>query len=208
MQEFIIEIMNQFGYYGISILIAVENIFPPIPSEIILTFGGYMTLNTSMSIIGIVISSTIGSIIGAVILYLIGRLLTKQKLYKLVDGKVGKILRFKRSDIDKSEEWFSKRGKSTVLFCRFIPIVRSLISIPAGMTKMQLPLFLIYTAIGSVIWNAVLTYLGAIAGSAWVNIAGYIDSFAKIVLFGLIGIVAIGFIIFYKKRGYSSVRSK
>ena len=200
MQELIISIMNQLGYFGIAALIAVENVFPPIPSEIILTFGGFMTLTTNMTIIGVIIASTIGSVIGATILYLVGRLLTKQRLYKLVDGKLGKILRFKRKDIDKSEEWFSNRGKSTVLFCRFIPIVRSLISIPAGMTKMKFSLFIIYTTIGSIIWNTVLTYLGSFAGNAWTNVAACVDDFAKIVLVVLVLLFGIGMVIFYKKR--------
>ena len=113
MHEIILQIMNKFGYFGIAFLIAIENVFPPIPSEVILTFGGFMTSNTNMTITGVIIVSTIGSVIGAIILYLLGRLLTKERLYKLVDGKIGKILRFKKQDIDKSEEWFSKKGKST-----------------------------------------------------------------------------------------------
>lgn len=206
MHEIILQIMNKFGYFGIAFLIAIENVFPPIPSEVILTFGGFMTSNTNMTITGVIIVSTIGSVIGAIILYLLGRLLTKERLYKLVDGRIGKILRFKKQDIDKSEEWFSKKGKSTVLFCRFIPIVRSLISIPAGMTKMEFSLFLIYTIIGSAIWNSVLTYLGFAAGNAWESVAKYVDNFAKITLIMFACVVcACGFIV-YKKRKFEKLR--
>ena len=197
-------IMNKFGYFGIAFLIAIENIFPPIPSEVILTFGGFMTLTTKMSIVGVAVSSTIGSVIGAIVLYLIGRLLTKERLYKIVNGKIGKVLRLKKQDIDKSEEWFLKKGKLSVLFCRFIPIVRSLISIPAGMTKMEFPLFLLYTIIGSAIWNIILAYLGSIAGNAWENIVVFMDVFSKIVLITLIIIVAVIVVFFYKKRSYKS----
>ncbi len=204
MQNIIIEIMNKFGYFGIAFLIAIENIFPPIPSEVILTFGGFMTLTTKMSIVGVAVSSTIGSVIGAIVLYLIGRLLTKERLYKIVNGKIGKVLRLKKQDIDKSEEWFLKKGKLSVLFCRFIPIVRSLISIPAGMTKMEFPLFLLYTIIGSAIWNIILAYLGSIAGNAWENIVVFMDVFSKIVLITLIIIVAVIVVFFYKKRSYKS----
>lgn len=204
MQNIIIEIMNKFGYFGIAFLIAIENIFPPIPSEVILTFGGFMTLTTKMSIVGVAVSSTIGSVIGAIVLYLIGRLLTKERLYKIVNGKIGKVLRLKKQDIDKSEEWFLKKGKLSVLFCRFIPIVRSLISIPAGMTKMEFPLFLLYTIIGSAIWNIILAYLGSIAGNAWENIVVFMDGFSKIVLITLIIIVAVIVVFFYKKRSYKS----
>ena len=137
MQEIIISIMNNWGYLGIALLIAVENIFPPIPSEVILTFGGFMTTYSNLKLIGIIISSTIGSVLGAIILYLIGRIINKERLEKIVEGKIGTILHFKKQDIEKANSWFEKRGKSTVFFCRFIPIVRSLISIPAGITKMK-----------------------------------------------------------------------
>lgn len=206
MNEIILQIMDKFGYFGIAFLIAIENVFPPIPSEVILTFGGFMTSNTNMTITGVIIVSTIGSVIGAIILYLLGRLLTKERLYKLVDGRIGKILRFKKQDIDKSEEWFSKKGKSTVLFCRFIPIVRSLISIPAGMTKMEFSLFLIYTMIGSAIWNSVLTYLGFAAGNAWESVAKYVDNFAKITLIMFACVVCVCGFIVYKKRKFEKLR--
>lgn len=206
MQTAIIEIINKFGYLGIVSLITIENLFPPIPSEVILTFGGFMTSNTNMTITGVIIVSTIGSVIGAIILYLLGRLLTKERLYKLVDGRIGKILRFKKQDIDKSEEWFSKKGKSTVLFCRFIPMVRSLISIPAGMTKMEFSLFLTYTIIGSAIWNSVLTYLGFAAGNAWESVAKYVDYFAKITLIMFACVVCVCGFIVYKKRKFEKLR--
>lgn len=206
MNEIILQIMDKFGYFGIAFLIAIENVFPPIPSEVILTFGGFMTSNTNMTITGVIIVSTIGSVIGAIILYLLGRLLTKERLYKLVDGRIGKILRFKKQDIDKSEEWFSKKGKSTVLFCRFIPMVRSLISIPAGMTKMEFSLFLTYTIIGSAIWNSVLTYLGFAAGNAWESVAKYVDYFAKITLIMFACVVCVCGFIVYKKRKFEKFR--
>ena len=200
MQNLIINIMNQYGYLGIAFLIAIENIFPPIPSEIILTFGGFITLSTNLTIFGVIITSTIGSVIGATCLYLIGRLLTKERLYKVVEGRIGKLLRFKKEDIDKSEEWFLKKGNITVLLCRCIPIVRSLISIPAGMTKMRTSLFIIYTTIGTAIWNTILTYLGSIAGNAWGAVVEYINMFSKSILVLIILSSIITIIVFYKKR--------
>lgn len=200
MQELIFHVMNEWGYLGIALLIALENVFPPIPSEIILTFGGFMTTTTKMTITGVVISSTIGATIGAVILYLVGRLLTKERLYKLVDGRIGKLLRFKREDIDKSEKWFKNKGKLTVLFCRCIPIVRSLISIPAGITQMEFILFLVYTIVGTIVWNTIVTILGSVAGNAWESIANYINNFSKVILIILIIAIGIGVVLFYKKR--------
>ena len=200
MQDIIIEIMNQFGYIGIMLLIAIENVFPPIPSEVILTFGGFMTTHSSLTIIGVIIFSTIGSLIGALILYLVGRILKKERLMKLADGKLGKTLRFKREDIEKADDWFNKKGTKAVFFCRFIPIVRSLISIPAGINGMKSPKFIIYTTLGSAIWNAVLTILGSVVGENWSKIVSIIDLYANITLIILIILFIIIMIIYYKKR--------
>ena len=196
MQELIIQIMNEYGYIGICLLILVENVFPPIPSEVILTFGGFMTTQSEMTVLGVIILATIGSVLGAIILYLVGRLLNKDVIEKWLDGKVGKILRFKREDVEKANGWFEKRGKLTVLFCRCIPIVRSLISIPAGMSKMKVVPFILLTTLGSAVWNTVLVCLGNIAGNSWEKISGIIDKFSDIVLVVLI-IAFVGFLIYH-----------
>ena len=142
MQEFIIEMMNNFGYFGIFFLIALENVFPPIPSEVILLFGGFMTTYTKLNIAIVIIAATLGSLLGAIVLYYIGKILNKERLKKIVSGKIGKILRLKEEDIEKADIWFDTKGQKTVFFCRFIPIVRSLISIPAGMSEMKMQKFL------------------------------------------------------------------
>ena len=170
MQAWIIEIMNQFGYLGIFLLIAIENIFPPIPSEVILLFGGFMSTYTNMHIVGIIIASTLGSLVGAYALYFIGKIFNKERLKKIVRGKIGKVLRLKEKDIDMADEWFDKKGNKTVFFCRFIPIVRSLISIPAGMSEMPLGKFTLYTVVGSLIWNTVLSIAGQTVGANWESI--------------------------------------
>lgn len=198
MQKFIITFMNKFGYLGIMLLIAIENIFPPIPSEIILCFGGFMTTTSNLTIVGVVIASTIGSVLGAIILYYIGRILNKDRLIKITSGKIGKILRVKKSDIEMADKWFNKRGPATVFFCRFIPIVRSLISIPAGMSKMKFPLFLTLTTIGTLIWNTVLTIAGNIMGENWETVVSLIDKYSYIALIVFI-IIFIGFIIYWFK---------
>ena len=200
MQEIIINVMNSFGYVGIALLIAIENIFPPIPSEVILTFGGFMTTYSKIKVIGVIIASIIGSIIGAIALYFIGRFLNKDRLEKIVEGKIGTILHLKKKDIEKANIWFKKRGQYTVFFCRFIPIVRSLISIPAGMTKMKFVPFTILTTIGSTIWNSVLVYLGVIAGSSWMKIASYVNYYSKVVLIIILVVVTIFLRQLYKKR--------
>ncbi|MFC6171345.1 DedA family protein [Loigolactobacillus jiayinensis] len=200
MQNMIVDFIDQFGYLGVFLLITLENVFPPIPSEIVLTFSGFMTLHSAMSLTGVIVVATAGSVAGAIILYAVGRLLSVERLQRLIDGKVGRLLHFKRSDLTKTERWFTKRGKSTLFFCRFIPIVRSLISIPAGTTKMPFLQFLFLTAAGTAIWNVVLVTLGQHAGKAWTQVAGYIDTFAHITLIILIILVVVGAAVFVKKR--------
>ena len=200
MQEMIIEIMNNFGYLGVFLLIAIENVFPPIPSEVILLFGGFMTTFSDMNIVGVIIASTLGSVLGAIILYYIGKILNKDRLKKIITSKPGKILRLKPEDIDKADEWFDTKGNKTVFFCRFVPIIRSLISIPAGMSEMPMKKFLLYTAAGSLIWNAALTIAGSIVGENWTSIVDIMDQYSHIILVLLIILFIIAIIIFYKKR--------
>ncbi len=200
MQEFVLTVMENYGYFGVCFLIAIENIFPPIPSEVILLFGGFMTTKTSLNIVLMVLFATLGSLIGAIVLYYIGKILNKDRLKKIVSGKVGKILRVKTSDIDMADAWFDNKGNITVFFCRFIPIVRSLISIPAGMSEMPMLKFLIYTIVGSAIWNTVLIIIGNRVGENWETILKIFDRYSLVVVILLI-IIFVGFIVwFYKFR--------
>ena len=200
MEEMILSIMNQFGYIGVLLLIAIENVFPPIPSEVILLFGGFMTTYTELNVIGMIIFSTLGSLIGAIVLYYIGKILNKERLKKIVSGKVGKILRLKNEDIEKADNWFDTKGNKTVFFCRFIPIVRSLISIPAGMSEMPMLKFLIYTTLGSLIWNTVLVVIGNRVGENWTSILDILDKYSHIVLVLLIIIAIVCIYLFYSKK--------
>ena len=200
MEEFILSMMNQFGYIGVFLLIAIENIFPPIPSEVILLFGGFMTTYSELNIIVMIIFATLGSLLGAIVLYYIGKILNKERLKKIVSGKIGKILRLKNSDIDKADEWFDTKGNKTVFFCRFIPIVRSLISIPAGMSEMPMVKFLLYTILGSLIWNTVLIVIGSIVGENWQSILNIFDTYSHIVLILLIIIFVVGVYLFYHAK--------
>lgn len=202
MQTIIIDIMNKFGYIGILLLIALENLFPPIPSEIILTFGGFMTQrpDSELSIIGVILFSTLGSIIGAFVLYYAGKILNKDRLKKIVSGKIGKVLCLNVNDIEKADKWFDTKGNKTVFFCRFVPIIRSLISIPAGMSEMNVMKFTFYTTIGSLIWNTVLVILGSIVGENWENVVNIIDTYSHITLILLIIIFILGVSIFYYQK--------
>lgn len=201
MNKFVINIMNKYGYFGILFLIAIENIFPPIPSEVILSLGGFMTTQKecTMNIFGVIMFSTLGSLVGAIILYYVGYILNKENLLKIINSKVGKILCLKSTDIEKSEKSFQKHGDLTVFYCRFIPIVRSLISIPAGMNKMNLSIFLIYTTVGSLIWNTVLVSLGNLVGENYMIVANIFSKYSKIILFSLIILIIVKIIKKFKK---------
>ncbi|HLU22769.1 DedA family protein [Lederbergia graminis] len=199
MENWITEIMEQYGYTGILFLIALENVFPPIPSEVILTFGGFMTTHTKLTITGVVWFSTLGSLIGAVILYGIGYILKLERLEKIVD-KWGHIIRLKREDLYKADAWFQKYGVWTVFFCRFVPLIRSLISIPAGMAKMNFGLFFLLTALGTFIWNVVLVNVGAAVGDSWEEIVGFMDIYSNIIYVILVVLFVAFIIIYIKKR--------
>ncbi|MFC6334812.1 DedA family protein [Paenibacillus septentrionalis] len=192
MESWIIEFMEKFGYFGILLLIAIENIFPPIPSEVILTFGGFMTTRTDLTPVGVIVIATLGSLIGAIVLYVIGRFLDVERLEKIID-RWGKVLRVKKEDIRRADAWFDKHGNKAVFFCRMIPLIRSLISVPAGMSGMKLTPFLFYTTLGTLIWNTVLVLLGTTLGDRWEDIVAFMDVYSNIAY----AIIAIGIVIFF-----------
>lgn len=208
MENFIIQIIESWGYLGVGLLIAIENIFPPIPSEVILAFGGFMTTKTVLNEALVILSATIGSTVGAILLYLIGRILNKERLEKIVSGKIGKVLRLKPEDIEKADKWFDTKGQKTVFICRFIPIVRSLISIPAGMSEMKIWKFLLYTILGSAIWNTVLVLLGKKLGDSWETVVNVFSNFSHIILIILIILCIVGIGLFYTKKGKKKKEDK
>ncbi|MEI3612572.1 DedA family protein [Pseudogracilibacillus sp. SO30301A] len=198
MQEFVTKIMEQFGYIGVFILMALENLFPPIPSEVILLFGGFLTTYTKLTLFGVIITASTGSIIGAIILYGIGKILNITRMEKIVD-RWGHVLRLKKEDLHKANKWFEKYGYWTVLFCRMIPIVRSLISIPAGMAGMKFWVFLLFTMIGTGIWNTVLVITGALLGRSWTDILQFLAVYSS-VAYILIAIAFLLMFVFFFRR--------
>jgi membrane protein DedA with SNARE-associated domain len=192
MQDWLISVVNQFGYMGIAFLILLENIFPPIPSELILTFSGFLTTISKMNIWISSLSATVGSMAGAILLYGLGRALPQRKIIHFAK-KYQKILHLKESDFKRSSDLMAKRGGSAVFLCRFIPVVRSLISIPAGAARMQLWKFLLYSTLGTVIWNTILICLGALAGKNWQIITVYFNTYSYMV--GIAAALVAGFYI-------------
>lgn len=198
MERWLIEIINNWGYGGIFLLIAIENIFPPVPSEVILTFGGFVTTTSGLTITGVVIAATLGSVIGAVVLYGVGLQLDVERMEKIVD-RWGPLLRLTKNDIHKAAAWFDKYGYWSVFLCRFVPLVRSLISIPAGMSNMRFIPFLIFTTAGTFIWNIVLVNLGAQVGESWEEIVGYMEVYSN-AAYAILGLLAVVFLISFIKR--------
>ncbi len=189
------DMMSEYGYFGVFFLILIENVFPPIPSEVILTFGGFMATYSSMTQLWVIIAATVGSVIGAMVLYSIGLLVDVSRLEVLVD-RWGGLLRLTRKDIQRADAWFDRYGPWTVLFCRLIPLVRSLISIPAGMSNMNFPLFVLLTTIGSLIWNAALVSIGFKVGENWESIVRYMDMYSNVV-YGLLVLGSVAGMIWY-----------
>ena len=199
MADWITEFMSHYGYAGIFIMMAVENIFPPIPSEVILPFSGFMTQAASLSIAGVIVVSTTGSLAGAVVLYGIGACLNMEKLESFVE-RHGHRLRIKREDVMRVEEWFQRYGIWAVLLGRMVPLVRSLISLPAGMANMKLSLFLIFTILGTLVWNTILILVGALMGESWNEISRLLEVYSTITYVGLgIGGALLVIIMIHKK---------
>ncbi|OLN21834.1 alkaline phosphatase [Domibacillus antri] len=198
MENWIISMMEQYGLWGVFFLIALENLFPPIPSEVILTFGGVMTGSTDLTVTGVIFASTAGSVVGAVILYGVGLLLDVENLEKIID-RYGRFLRVTKKDIHRADAWFDKYGVWTVFLCRMVPLIRSLISIPAGMANMNFFLFLVFTTAGTLIWNTILVNLGAAFAGSWHTIVEYMDVYSNIV-YAILAVIFIAAVIWYVKK--------
>lgn len=189
-QQTIIDFINTYGYLGVAGLIAIETIFPPIPSELVLTFTGYLTTTSQLSIWAAIVAATLGAYIGAVVLYWLGRLLNAEQIERWLSGRWGKILHLKASDVAKAEGYFRRKGGWAVFFGRFVPVVRSLISLPAGMVKYPFAKFSWLTLSGTLIWNTVLILIGHYAGRAWPTILAIVEEWLVVIVI----IVAIGLV--------------
>ena len=162
--DWIISIMEQLGYLGIALLMFLDNVFPPIPSELIMPSAGFTASQGQLLLSGVIIAGCIGSLFAAAVLYGVGRLIPHAKLFQWVD-LYGKYLFIKTTDVETSLEWFEKHGHKIVFFGRMIPAVRSLISIPAGMSRMPFWKFMLYSGLGTIIWTTFLACIGFYFGN-------------------------------------------
>lgn len=177
MRDFIIDIVRSTGAWGIGILMLLENVFPPIPSELIMPLGGYLTAQGRLSFWPVVIAGSIGSLLGAGFWYYIGHRLGRERLIGWAD-RHGAWVAMTPDDIERANGWFQRHGAASVFFCRLLPFLRTVISIPAGVTGMSLAPFLIYSAFGTFIWTAALAWGGQVLGNQFPQIEdvlGYVS---------------------------------
>ncbi|MCQ4625293.1 DedA family protein [Corynebacterium sp. CCUG 69979] len=193
--DWIVNLMDALGAPGVGIAILLENLFPPIPSEVVLPLGGFTVAQGSLNFVSVFIWATIGSVVGAYMLYGLGAWLGADRLRAIADW----MWLVKASDVDKALEWFDRYGKPSIFFGRLIPGVRSLISIPAGLDRMNLLTFGLWTTLGSGIWNFILIYLGFKLGENWDVVERYVDQYSKVVYVLLI-LIILGFLVFFIRR--------
>lgn len=188
--DWAVETMNSFGAFGVFLLIFAENLFPPIPSEVILPLAGVAAAGPSNSYWVMLLASVAGSVVGAWLLYGIGRALGPERLRKIVIW----LPLVHVEDYDKSVAFMDKHGRKAIFFGRFVPGVRSLISIPAGLYAIPLGVFTLLTAAGSAIWNTIFLTIGYFMGSNWTVIEPYTDIFSNVV-YAIIALVILWFLV-------------
>jgi len=190
-------VISTMGYPGLVLVMFLENIFPPIPSEVVLPLAGNLTNTGRFSMFGVIFWGMIGALIGALIFYYLGKWFSEDRLRRLIE-KYGKWALLEVEDFDRAIEFFNKRGQFTIFFGRMVPIVRSLISIPAGLAEMNLPIFCFYTILGTALWNAVLAVAGRILGKEWPLVIEWVGTYQNVVL--VVGFAAVAVFVFTRVR--------
>ncbi|WP_342319281.1 DedA family protein [Corynebacterium mayonis] len=193
--DWVVELMELLGAPGVGIAILLENLFPPIPSEVVLPLAGFTVAQGSLNFVSVFIWSVIGSVVGAYVLYGLGAWLGAERLRRIADW----MWLVKASDVDETLAFFSKYGKVSVFFGRLVPGIRSLISIPAGLDRMNLVTFGLWTSFGSAIWNAFLITLGFYLGENWKVVEDYINTYSNIV-YAILILIILGFFFYFIRR--------
>ncbi|MRX44183.1 DedA family protein [Agromyces kandeliae] len=181
-----VDLMETLGAPGAGLAIALENLFPPLPSEVILPLAGFTASQGSFSLAEVLFWTTLGSVVGALALYSVGALLGRERTRAIIKA----VPLVDVADVDRTEEWFTRHGKKAVFLGRMIPLFRSLISVPAGVTRMNLALFLVLTTTGSLIWNTVFVLAGYVLGENWAVVEPWADGFQVAVIVAVV--IAVG----------------
>lgn len=174
MTDWIIGVIENTGYLGIALLMLLENVFPPIPSELVLPFAGYVAATGELNIVGVLVAAVAGSLLGAVPWYLLGKRLGHGGLQKFA-RKHGRLLTLGPEDIDHAQDWFKRHGPASVAFGRLVPAVRSVISMPAGVGQMPVVPFLLWSALGTVVWSSLLLAIGFVLESRYEEVKGVVE---------------------------------
>ncbi len=200
------QVILTFGYVGIGLAMFVENLFPPIPSEVVLLFSGSLASQGSLSVVGILIASTLGSLGGALVIYAVG-VWSDERLIRRFVARYGQYLLLDEQELDRALLGFDRYGPTFVLTARIVPVIRSLISLPAGMSRMDMRRFLLFTTLGTSVWNAFLCGLGFVLGNNWGRMLSFFDHYEHFVL-GLSVALAVAFIIWkVRQRRLRAARS-
>jgi membrane protein DedA with SNARE-associated domain len=194
------DLIQQMGLFGVGLLVALEKVFPPIPSELILPLTGYLTGQGRMSFAGAIIASTMGSVAGALVLYYIAMWYGEDRV-RTFSKRYGHWLQIGDEDLDKADEWFDRRGGAAALFGPLIPVVRSAVSLPAGFRHMAVWKFSLYTAIGSTVWNSLLIGLGWWAGDQWHVVEQYAGYFSYFVI--ALFVIGIAWFVWKRRASFS-----
>lgn len=195
MLEWITNTVSSLGYVGIGLLMLLENIFPPIPSELIMPMAGFAVIQGRLNFFYVVIAGILGSVLGALPWYYLGRAWGLRRIKRSVD-RYGKWLTISSDDIDNAKLWFEKRGREAACFSRVVPGVRTYISVPAGISKMPLLPFLVYSTVGTAIWVSFLTYTGYLLGENYDRVKQYLAPVSTVVFVFL----GVGFVAWIIKR--------
>ena len=197
--QWVQDVIEQLGYVGVALLVVLENVFPPIPSEIVLPFAGFVAQRGSDSVVLMILAATVGSVIGALIMYWIAAIIGDERLHAFT-RKFGKWVQIREADLTRAEEWFDRHAVSAVLVGRCVPLIRSVVSIPAGFRRMKLIPYIAYTFLGSLVWNIALVGAGAILGENWERVEPVVEAFQWIVIVLVIAAVARLVYTFFRRR--------
>lgn len=184
---FVADVIRRMGEVGVGVLAAVETIFPPIPSEIVLPFAGYLAQRGHLSLAGVLVAATLGALVGALALYGFAARVGHERASALL----ARIPLVDRDDVDRASDWFARHGRSAVFVGRLVPGVRSLVSLPAGAQRMPLARFVVYTTAGSLVWNSLLVGGGYALGSQWDQVGQYADWLDRILIGALVLVVGV-----------------
>lgn len=193
MLDWITNIISSLGYVGIALLMFLENLFPPIPSELIMPLAGFTVTQSKLDLQIVILAGTLGSVLGALPWYYVGKVVSEARLRNWIN-KHGKWLTLSTSDIDKSKRWMRKYGKAVIFFGRLVPGIRTFISVPAGLDQMPLIPFVLYSFAGSLLWTAILAYAGFVLGQNFQLVEKYVGPLSGIIIAAIIIFLIISFI--------------